>query len=49
MGKSYRKLLDFQTKITQAAVEKYAIEARNKMLEEYFRYYRSYKKIKESK
>jgi hypothetical protein len=41
--------LDFQINITQAAVEKYAIEERNKMLEEYFHYYRQHKKIKETK
>jgi hypothetical protein len=46
--RKYWKLLDFQTYITQAAVEKYAIEGRNKMLEEYFHYYRLHKNIKES-
>jgi len=47
--RKYRRLLDFQTYITQAAVEKYAIEGRNKMLEEHFDYYRSHKRIKEGK
>jgi len=32
-------LLEFQTYISQAAVEKYAIENRQKFLEEYFDYY----------
>jgi hypothetical protein len=44
--REFRKLLDFQTYITQAAVERYAIEARHKMLEEYFAYYSRYRKIK---
>lgn len=37
--KRYRDLLKFQTYISQAAVEKYAIENRQKFLEEYFNYY----------
>ncbi len=44
--RGYRELLDFQTYITQAAVEKYAIEARHKMLEEYFKYYGLNRRIK---
>ena len=35
----YRDLLKFQTYVSQAAVEKYAIENRQKFLEEYFKYY----------
>jgi hypothetical protein len=42
----YRDLLKFQTHISQAAVEKYAIENRHKFLEEYFKYYLQYRKIK---
>ena len=41
----YRDLLKFQTYISQAAVEKYAIENRQKFLDEYFRYYLDNKKI----
>lgn len=43
----YRGLLRFQTFITQAAVEKYAIEGRNNMLLEYFNAYRATGEIKE--
>lgn len=42
----YRDLLKFQTYISQAAVEKYAIENRQKILKEYFDYYLSEGKIK---
>jgi len=35
----YRDLLKFQTYISQAAVEKYAIENRQVFLQEYFEYY----------
>ncbi|MGD0159661.1 MAG: DUF262 domain-containing protein [Candidatus Bathyarchaeia archaeon] len=42
----YRGLLDFQTNILQAAVSRAAIEARNRILEEYFDYYLETKKIK---
>jgi Protein of unknown function DUF262 len=42
----YRDLLKFQTYISQAAVEKYAIENRHRFLEEYFDYYLQQKKIK---
>jgi hypothetical protein len=42
----YRDLLKFQTYISQAAVEKYAIENRQKFLQEYFDYYLKHKKIK---
>ncbi len=46
----YRDLLNFQTYITQAAVEKYAIENRQKFLEVYFEYFRKTKgKIKGDK
>lgn len=44
--RKYRQLLDFQTLITQAAVEKYSIERRDKMLHEYFDYYLSRHEIK---
>jgi hypothetical protein len=44
--RKWRGLLDFQIYVTQAAAEKYAIEKRHKMLEEYFSYYCSKKKIK---
>lgn len=43
----FRSLLKFQTYITQAAIEKYAIEGRQKMLLEYFGYYLAEKKIKQ--
>lgn len=43
----FRSLLKFQTYITQAAVEKYAIDGRHKMLLEYFSDYRATGKIKE--
>ncbi len=42
----FRRLLDFQAYITQAAVEKSAIEGRHMILEEYFEHYRSNKSIK---
>ena len=42
----YRDLLKFQTYISQAAVEKYAIENRQKFLEEYFEFYSSNEMIK---
>ncbi|MEW6054634.1 MAG: DUF262 domain-containing protein [Nitrospirota bacterium] len=38
----YRDLLKFQTYISQAAVEKYAIENRQKFLEDYFDFYLKY-------
>jgi len=41
----YRDLLKFQTYISQAAVEKYAIENRQKFLQNYFDYYLKHKKI----
>jgi hypothetical protein len=44
--RNYRDLLKFQTYISQAAVEKYAIENRQKFLEDYFEYYLRHKKIK---
>lgn len=37
----YRDLLKFQTYISQAAVEKYAIENRQAFLEDYFEYYQN--------
>jgi len=43
---NYRDLLKFQTYISQAAVEKYAIENRHQFLEEYFKYYLKNDKIK---
>lgn len=43
----YRGLLRFQTYITQAAVEKYAIEGRQNMLLSYFQYYLEHHGIKE--
>lgn len=46
----YRDLLKFQTYITQAAVEKYAIENRQEFLWDYFNYYqKNNKKIKGDK
>lgn len=45
----YRDLLKFQTYISQAAVEKYAIENRQKFLEEYFEFYLERGKIKGDK
>jgi len=42
----YRDLLKFQAYISQAAVEKYAIENRQKFLEEYFEFYLQNKRIK---
>lgn len=45
----YRDLLKFQTYISQAAVEKYAVENRQKFLEEYFEFYLDKGKIKGDK
>jgi hypothetical protein len=45
----YRDLLKFQTYISQAAVEKYAVENRQIFLEDYFAYYKKYNKIKGDK
>jgi hypothetical protein len=42
----YRDLLKFQTYISQAAVEKYAIENRQKFLQDYFDYYLKHKTIR---
>lgn len=42
----YRELLDFQTNILQAAVGRAAIEARNRLLKEYFDYYLKTNEIK---
>lgn len=42
----YRRLLDFQTNVIQAAVGKSAIETRQKILEDYFEYYLETKEIK---
>src|SRR6185312_7408124 len=39
IDRRYQELLKFQSYISQAAVEKYAIENRQKFLEEYFEYY----------
>jgi hypothetical protein len=41
----YRDLLTFQTYVSQAAVESYAIENRQKLLEKYFEYYLKKNKI----
>lgn len=49
IDKEYRDLLKFQNYISQAAVEKYAIENRQKFLEDYFNYYLHYEKIKGDK
>jgi len=49
IDKEYRDLLKFQTYISQAAVEKYAIENRQIFLNEYFDYYHKYGKIKGDK
>lgn len=46
MDKNYQDLLNFQTYISQAAVEKYAIENRQTLLEDYFEYWKQHKKIK---
>lgn len=46
IDRKYRDLLKFQTYISQAAVEKYAIENRQTFLEEYFVFYLKRKKIK---
>ncbi len=45
----YRDLLKFQTYISQAAVEKYAVENRQKLLEDYFKFYLDKGKIKGDK
>jgi hypothetical protein len=42
----YRDLLKFQTYISQAAVEKYAIENRHTFLKDYFEYYLTENKIR---
>jgi len=44
----YRDLLNFQTYVTQASVEKYAVERRHKMLTEYFEFYIENELIKTS-
>lgn len=49
IDRNFRDFLKFQTYISQAAVEKYAIENRQKFLEEYFTYYLKTGKIKEGK
>ncbi len=47
IDRQYKDLLKFQTYISQAAVEKYAIESRQKFLREYFDHYLKHnKKIK---
>jgi len=46
MDLPYHDLLRFQTNITQAAPERYAIERRHAFLDEYFEYYRQHGKIK---
>lgn len=46
IDKEYRDLLKFQTYISQAAVERYAIANRQKFLEEYFDFYLTNGKIK---
>ena len=49
MDREYQELLKFQTYISQAAVEPYAIKNREKLLEEYFNYWLKHKKIKKSR
>jgi hypothetical protein len=44
----YRDLLTFQTYVSQAAVEKYAIENRQKFLTEYFEYFKETGEIKKT-
>ena len=46
IDRQYKDLLKFQTYISQAAIEKYAIENRQKFLQEYFDYYKRQEKIK---
>jgi len=46
IDKQYRDLLTFQTYVSQAAVEKYAIENRQTLLRDYFSYYLKTNKIK---
>ena len=46
IDRQYKDLLKFQNYISQAAVEKYAIENRQKFLHEYFDYYKKQEKIK---
>ncbi len=46
IDRQYRDLLRFQTYISQAAVEKYAIEGRQKFLKDYFDYFLKTNKIK---
>jgi len=46
MDRAYHDLLRFQTNITQAAPEKYAIERRHSFLDEYFRHFNESKEIK---
>jgi hypothetical protein len=43
MHDAYYDLLKFQTNVTQAAGEKYAIQTRHDMLSEYFYYYKEKK------
>jgi len=45
----YRDLLKFQTYVSQAAVEKYAIENRQRFLSEYFDYFLKHGEIKRTK
>ncbi len=45
MNPSYKELLGFQVFISQAAIEKYAIEGRQILLKKYFEYYLMNKKI----
>lgn len=47
--KQYRDLLKFQNYISQAAVEKYAIENRHAFLKDYFEFYKKNGKIKGDK
>jgi glyoxylate utilization-related uncharacterized protein len=45
MDEAYHYLLDFQTYVTQAAGEKYAIQNRHNFLDKAFYYYKKYKAI----
>lgn len=47
--REYRELLKFQSYVTQAAGERYAIENRQKFWEEYFAYYEKERRIKGDK
>ena len=46
MNRAYREILNFQTSLTQAAGEKYAIQQRHDFWRDYFSYYQETKMIK---